>query len=160
MSLKLEPMTQKTFDEIYENSIHEYAHEHIKSGDWEAEGAIERARSDFEKLLPYGLATENQDLFSVIYLNEIIGYCWLHFEGIKKKTKCFIYDVHIFDSYRGQGLGEKTMLCIEDYCQKRNINRIGLHVFGHNERAVSLYNKLGFQTTNYRMEKVIGNDSH
>src|SRR5699024_11775074 len=87
MSLKLEPMTQKTVDEIYENSIHEYAHEHIKSGDWEAEGAIERARSDFEKLLPYGLATENQDLFSVIYLNEIIGYCWLHFEGIKKKDR-------------------------------------------------------------------------
>ncbi|RIM26473.1 GNAT family N-acetyltransferase, partial [Staphylococcus cohnii] len=27
-------------------------------------------------------------------------------------------------------------------------------------RAVSLYNKLGFQTTNYRMEKVIGNDTH
>lgn len=134
MSVTLEPMTQKTFDEIYENSIQEYAHEHIKSGDWEAKGAIERARSDFEKLLPYGLATENQDLFSVNYLDEMIGYCWLHFERIKKKTKCFIYDVHIFDSYRGQGLGEKTMLCIEDYCQKRNIHRIGLHVFGHNER--------------------------
>ena len=52
------------------------------------------------------------------------------------------------------------MLCIEDYCQKRNIHRIGLHVFGHNERAVSLYNKLGFQTTNYRMEKAIGNDTY
>ncbi|PTE88854.1 GNAT family N-acetyltransferase, partial [Staphylococcus equorum] len=25
--------------------------------------------------------------------------------------------------------------------------------FGHNKRAVSLYNKMGFETTNYRMEK-------
>lgn len=63
-----------------------------------------------------------------------------------------------FDDYRGQGLGEVTMLCIEDYCKQSNIHRIGLHVFGHNKRAVSLYHKLGFQTTNYRMEKVIEDD--
>lgn len=158
MSLTLEPMTQRTFDKVYEKSIHEYAHEHIKSGVWETKGAIERARSDFEKLLPHGLATDNQYLFTVVYLNETIGYCWLHFAENKKINKCFIYDVHIFDNYRGKGLGEKTMLCIEDYCEKNNIHRIGLHVFGHNRRAVSLYHKLGFQTTNYRMEKVIEND--
>ena len=31
MSLTLEPMTQRTFDKVYEKSIHEYAHEHIKA---------------------------------------------------------------------------------------------------------------------------------
>ncbi|WP_261793555.1 N-acetyltransferase [Staphylococcus xylosus] len=72
---------------------------------------------------------------------------------VKEEKKCFIYDIKIKDTYRGKGLGTKTMECIEEYCKDKDVESIGLHVFGHNKRAVSLYNKIGFETTNYRMEK-------
>lgn len=45
------------------------------------------------------------------------------------------------------------MECIEEYCKSEDVESIGLYVFGHNKRTVSLYNKMGFETTNYRMKK-------
>lgn len=69
MSLYLENMNQQTFKAFYEESIIEYATEHVKSGGWEKDGSIERARTEFENLLPEGLNTSNQYLLSVIYNN-------------------------------------------------------------------------------------------
>lgn len=153
MTISLERMTQLDYDNFYENSIYEYANEHIKSGNWKKEGAIARARKAFENLLPNGLATDGEYLFSIFNSNENIGYCWLHFSGDNNKS--FIYDIHIDEKFRGEGLGEAAMLGIENYCKERKVQSIGLRVFGHNQRAVSLYNKMGFQVTNYRMEKVL-----
>lgn len=153
MALTLEKMKKQVFESYYEESIIEYAEEHVKSGDWEKEGSIERANTEFENLLPEGLDTSNQYLMSVIHNNVDIGYLWLYIFEVKEQKKCFIYDIKIKDTYRGRGLGTKTMECIEEYCKNKDIESIGLHVFGHNKRAVSLYNKMGFETTNYRMEK-------
>lgn len=153
MGVYLENMKQQTFEAFYEESIIEYAAEHVKSGDWEEEASIVRARTEFEKLLPEDLNTINQYLLSVIYNNVDIGYLWLHIFDVKEEKKCFIYDIKIKDTYRGQGLGTKTMECIEEYFKDKDVESISLHVFGHNKRAVSLYNKIGFETTNYRMEK-------
>ncbi|MGY0413930.1 hypothetical protein ACW5YJ_11930 [Staphylococcus sp. mip270_02] len=74
MSVYLENMKQQTFKDFYEESMIEYAAEHVKSGDWEEEGSIEIARTEFEKLLPEGLNTCNQYLLSVLYNNVDIGY--------------------------------------------------------------------------------------
>ena len=153
MCVYLKQMNKKVFESFYEESIVDYANEHVKSGDWEAEGSTERARSEFENLLPEGLDTSTQYLLSAIYNNVEIGYVWLHIYDGKDQKKCFIYDINIKDAYRGQGLGTKTMRSIEEYCEDTDVETIGLHVFGHNKRAVALYNKMGFETTNYRMEK-------
>ncbi|WP_232183809.1 GNAT family N-acetyltransferase [Staphylococcus arlettae] len=146
-------MNKQVFESFYEDSIIDYANEHVKSGDWEAEGSIERARTEFENLLPNGLDTSNQYLLSVINNNVDIGHLWLYIYDGKDQKKCFIYDIKIKETFRGQGLGTKTMNCIERYCKDKDVESIGLHVFGHNKRAVALYNKMGFETTNYRMEK-------
>lgn len=74
MGVYLESKEQKTFKAFYEESVTEYAAEHVKSGDWEKEGSIERARTEFEKLLLEGLDTSNQYLLSVIHNNVDIGY--------------------------------------------------------------------------------------
>lgn len=153
MSIYLESMNKQTFKVFYEESLIEYAAEHVKSGDWEKGESIERARTEFEKILPEGLNTSNQYLLSVLYNNMDIGHLWLYIFDVKEQKKCFIYDIKIKDTYRGQGLGTKAMECIEDYCKNKDVASIALHVFGHNKRAVSLYNKMGFETTNYRMEK-------
>ena len=153
MCVYLKQMNKKVFESFYEESIVDYANEHVKSGDWEAEGSTERARSEFENLLPEGLDTSNQYLLSVINNDVNIGYLWLHIFAFKEQKKCFIYDIKIKDTYRGHGLGTKTMECLEGYCKDKDVETIGWHVFGHNKRAVSLYNKMGFETTNYRMEK-------
>ena len=89
MSIYLESMNQQTFKEFYEESIIEYAEEHVKSNDWEKEGAIEKARAKFEKLLPKGLYTSNQYLLSVIHNNVDIGYLWLHIFDVQYHKEVF-----------------------------------------------------------------------
>lgn len=153
MCVYLKKMSKKAFESFYEDSIIDYANEHVKSGDWKTEGSIERARTEFENLLPEGLDTNNQCLLSVINNNVDIGYLWLHIYEGEYQKQCFIYDIKIKETYRGQGLGTKTLKCIEQYCKDKDVESIGLHAFGHNKRAVALYNKMGFETTNYRMEK-------
>lgn len=103
---------------------------------------IERARTEFENLLPEGLNTSNQYLLSVINNNVNIAYLWLHIFAFKEQKKCFIYDIKNKYTYRGHGLGTKKMECVEEYCKNKDVEIIGLHVFGHNKRAVSFYNKM------------------
>lgn len=52
MCVYLKKMNKQVFELFYEDSIIDYANEHVKSGDWEAEGSVENARTEFEKLLP------------------------------------------------------------------------------------------------------------
>ncbi len=44
---------------------------------------------------------------------------------------------------------------IEIIAKKLGMNKIGLHVFGHNKVARRLYEQLGYEITNINMVKVI-----
>ncbi len=48
-----------------------------------------------------------------------------------------------------------TMQALDEYCKEHDIKSIRLHVFGHNQIAYELYKKMGFETTNYYMEKAL-----
>ncbi len=49
------------------------------------------------------------------------------------------------EKYKGRGLGRKAMEFIEGYCRKIKISRIELGVFEYNERAIDLYESLGYE---------------
>ncbi|WP_204200806.1 GNAT family N-acetyltransferase [Mammaliicoccus sciuri] len=66
-----------------------------------------------------------------------------------------MYDIKIDESERGKGLGKMTMQALDEYCKEHDIKSIRLHVFGHNQIAYELYKKMGFETTNYYMEKAL-----
>nr|WP_242688867.1 GNAT family N-acetyltransferase [Bacillus sp. Cs-700] len=87
-------------------------------------------------------------------LNEeqVIGMVWLEH---KLNDKGFIRDIRILDRYQGQGYGQSTMQAIEIVGKELGVEKIGLHVFGHNKVARGLYEKLGYQTTNVMMIKEI-----
>ena len=45
------------------------------------------------------------------------------------------------------------MLAAEEFARSRGAHKIGLNVFGHNPRAISLYQSLGYSTVAMRMRK-------
>ncbi|KAB2854509.1 MAG: GNAT family N-acetyltransferase, partial [Anaerolineae bacterium] len=47
----------------------------------------------------------------------------------------------------------QAMLALEDEVKKVGLDSIGLHVFGHNQSAYALYQKIGYETTNIVMAK-------
>ena len=69
------------------------------------------------------------------------------------RPSAFIYDLRIFDAFQRRGYGMQAMLAVEHEAQALGMERIGLHVFGHNSAAQALYLKLGYTITNVNMVK-------
>jgi len=56
---------------------------------------------------------------------------------------------------QGQGLGRRLMAEAEGWARQRGYNAITLNVFGGNERARSLYQRLGYQTETLHLRKAL-----
>ncbi|MEN1969063.1 GNAT family N-acetyltransferase [Lentibacillus sp. N15] len=153
MTVKLLPMNKETFKQYYQHHLKEYANEHVKAGNWEEDEAIKKAQDEFNQLLPEGLATKDHVLFSVLHEEEQIGNLWLHIRIKNQEKQIFIYDIELDEKQRGKGLGKATMEALDDYAKSEGIKQIRLHVFAHNKRAMALYKKMGYEMTDYHMQK-------
>ena len=67
----------------------------------------------------------------------------------------FIYDRNIREDLRGRGYGRKVMERVEEQAQEMGIDTVGLHVFGYNHAARTLYEKMGYQITGIGMTKTL-----
>ncbi len=63
--------------------------------------------------------------------------------------------------YWDQGLGaEATQLLLKYAFEQLNLNRVGLQVFAFNDRAIAMYNKVGFQQVGKLRKSVFRDGSY
>ncbi|GAA0479888.1 GNAT family N-acetyltransferase [Salinibacillus aidingensis] len=153
MDIKFEPMTEDVYSDYIEKSIKQFAEESVRAGNLDKSQALEKAQDQFTKLLPDGLNTENHQLLSIFHDNNHIGMLWLHIKWTNLGKEAFIYDFFIDEQFRGNGMGKMSMSALDTYAQKLGLKKIGLHVFAHNQRAVYLYQKMGYEFTNHHMAR-------
>ena len=134
-------------------SIRGYAESNVESGRWDASDAMEKSERSFERDLPDGLATPNHFIFELFVDDDYVGYLWVFVELEDAVPNAYIYDIEILSEQRGKGFGKQAMQVLEAWRKERNIQRTGLNVFAFNRTAISLYEGLGFQTTNFKMQK-------
>jgi len=147
--ITLEPMQQEDFDRVVENEIRQYAADHVRNGNWPEEGSLERSRNEFASLLPEGIRTPNEHLWSLMDGDRKIGFIWVH----AKDSKAFIYDFLIDEEFRGKGYGKQALAAMDDRLKSMDVESVGLHVFGDNTTAQELYKKMGFEITGIHMQK-------
>jgi len=150
--VKLVLMNSEEYQKYITSAIKSYAEEKALSGNWSQEDSISKAEEEYTKLLPKGEKTESNFLYNILNDDKAIGVLWL---AQKSEKEGFIYDINILEKYQGFGYAKEAMKQIETVGKKLGMNKIGLHVFGHNKVARGLYDKLGYQTTNVLMEKEI-----
>jgi len=150
-------MTDQAFERFNEAAITDYADENVASGRWPVEGALERSRQEHESLLPQGLATPNQHLFTIRddALDADVGVLWLSVTEHPGRRSGFIYDVAIDPPHRRRGHARAAFVALEAVARELGVDDIALHVFAHNEAAQALYRALGYQTTGINMRKRI-----
>ena len=109
MVVRLRPMTEQEFQRWQEASIRSYAAEHVKTGRWGEEESTERARKQFEELLPNGLATEGQHLYLIeeTACSETIGIIWVGVQDQGEGVQAFIYDLLIDGPFRRRGVRDR-----------------------------------------------------
>jgi ribosomal protein S18 acetylase RimI-like enzyme len=118
--------------------------------------ALEESRKEYMQLLPDGLNTANQHLFSIKDDSGAkAGMLWFAVRNQGGKRSAFIYDVRIEPVFQRRGYATQAFQALEAIARDMGIAAISLHVFGHNTAARALYEKLGFETTNLIMNKSI-----
>jgi len=151
--ITLDPMTNEEFKAWVEPTIRDYAAQHVASGNWPAEDALELARTETRTLLPDGARTKDHYLYTArdAATGEHAGVLWINIRAKAGKVEAFIYDIVINEDRRGRGYGRATMLACVERARELGAQSIGLHVFGDNTVARGLYRSLGFVETNVQM---------
>ncbi len=150
--LRLEKMTATHFDDYMSRSIKEYALEKVQAGSWTQEDSLGNAKLTYDRLLPDGLNTPDNFLFSIINDDNVIGYIWLGADS-ENKNIAFIFDFEIYDTYQNNGFGSQAIALASTKAKALGFTSIGLHVFGTNSRAIHVYEQTGFEITDIKMQK-------
>ena len=146
----LKPIEQQDFDRFLDRAVREYAEDHVRNGNWPAEGALERSRKEFERHLPDGIYTPDQYVWSLVDgENHKLGVLWVQV----KEQKAFIFDFVIEEAFRGKGYGKQALAAMDEKLKSLDVKSVALHVFGDNITAQELYKKMGFEITGIHMRK-------
>jgi RimJ/RimL family protein N-acetyltransferase len=91
--------------------------------------------------------------------SDAIGYIYTVLGRFKKfRGNAYIAVVSIKQSHQGKGVGTRLMQTVEDFAKSRNIGRLELEVFAKNERAIALYERLGYQQEGRKRRAVQNHD--
>ncbi len=148
-------MTAERYASWNERLVVEFAKDKVESGNWPAEGSVERSAKETAEQLPRGLDTPGHDIFVGMVGGEEIGVLWLFTDPALATPETMIYDIEIAEQHRGKGLGRELLTAAEEWCADHSIGVLKLHVFADNTAAVSLYESAGFEATNINMAKQI-----
>ena len=146
-------MAQEDFTPFLAAGIRDYAKQKVASGEWTPEEAAQLSQADHDRLLPDGLKSPDQHLFTVrdAASGEPVATLWLALRPKAGRVEGYIYDVEVHEPFRGRGYGRSTMLAGIEKARELGAESVGLHVFGHNAPARALYRSLGFVETNVSM---------
>jgi ribosomal protein S18 acetylase RimI-like enzyme len=146
-------MDESEYSAYLEPSIAEYAEDKVKAGNYEPETALERSRAEFNQLLPQGVKTPHHLLYMLLADGqpEPVGMIWVRQSTERIRPIWFILDFIVYEAYRRKGYGRQALAALKERAGEAGIAEIGLHVFAHNQGALSLYQQVGFEITNINM---------
>ena len=153
----LRAMTESEFTAWCDSIVPAYAVEKVKSGDWLESSAHDRSRASLDELLPMGIGTLDNHLFTIVDADgESVGMLWFAVKERSGSRIAYVYNIAIDPQFRRQGHAERAFDALEREASRLGLKGISLHVFGHNRGARSLYEKLGFEATDITMFKPLG----
>ena len=151
----LSPMTDAEFSAYLEAAIPEFARDKVASGQWAEASAIELSRQGYAELLPEGVSTPDNHLYTIRDDGAAVGMLWFAAQERAAQRIAYVYDILIDAQHQRKGHATRAFAALEDGVTKLGLSGIALHVFAHNAGALALYQRLGFQATNINMLKRI-----
>lgn len=91
------------------------------------------------------LSHDNQMIFVVEHENQLVGFLGAYGGSYRRNYHCAYIVIGIRKDFTGQGIGRKLFEYLEQWAIDHNLHRLELTVMAHNERAIHLYQKMGFQ---------------
>ena len=159
--IQLRPMISAEYPAYCDYFIDDYSREIAENYGHTMDRAIELAEQDLIRSFPNGLETNEHDLLCIEFKSEseskleseVVGYLWHSIKVSEKST--FIYDFFIFSNQRNNGYEKLAIKALESQLQAIGIEQIKLRVAYQNQRALKLYQEVGFVISGYNMSKKI-----
>ena len=152
--IKLRPMTASEYPAYCDYFIDDYSREISQNYGHCIDRAIELANQELLHCFPNGLETNKHELLCIESDSELVGYLWHSINADDQST--FIYDFFIFSNRRNNGYGKLAISVFESKLTSIGIAQIKLRVAYQNQRALKLYQDVGFAISGYNMSKKIG----
>jgi RimJ/RimL family protein N-acetyltransferase len=96
------------------------------------------------------LSKDSQTVLVAEHEHELVGFLGCFGGGLQRNRHCAYLVIGILQAHAGQGLGAQFFEAIEAWALTHDIHRLELTVMTHNDRAVHLYRKMGFETEGIR----------
>ena len=97
------------------------------------------------KFIQSFIASDNSTILIAEHGDQLVGYLLVD-GGKARRIKHVGYIVAgILAAYQGQGIGTRLFQALEEWRKNTELKRLELTVISHNETAVSLYKKMGFE---------------
>jgi len=153
----LRAMTEPEYSAWLAETIPAYAADKVASGQWTEEASLALSKTEYAELLPQGLATSDNHLFSIVDGQAVaVGVLWFAVKTKFNARIAYVFDITVRPDRQRQGHAYRALLALESEVRSLGLSGIALHVFGHNIAAQALYAKLGFQPTNISLFKPVG----
>ena len=153
MSVRLEPMTPERYLAWIPETISGFVAQQTAAGAMPGPEAVRYAEGEFDKLLPDGLLTRDQHIWSAYDGAVEVGYLWLGVREQSHGADAFVFDVAVDPDLRGRGHGRAIMLAAEAEARALGAVELKLNVFGHNVAAQHLYDGLGYEPASTQMAR-------
>ena len=146
------------YREYRDHLVRDYAADKVRAGAWSESEAQIRAAKDVDGLLPEGPATQGHFLYSVREdaADAEVGTVWFALRDSGVGRYVWIYDIIINENFRRRGYASRTLELVEARAKELGAKSVELHVFGHNQGAQALYEKVGYSVTSITMAKQVG----
>ena len=153
----LRPMTESEYTAWLAATVPAYAADKVASGQWSEAASLELSKKEFDELLPRGLETPDNYLFTIVdSQSEAVDVLWFAVKTKFDARIAYVFDVGVRPECQRRGHAFRAFLALEDEVRRLGLSGIALHVFGRNTQAQALYSKLGFQPTNISLFKPVG----
>jgi len=147
----LRPMTATEFESYRDQLITAYAQDMLDAGAFtDRDRALEASVVSTEELLPDGLESPGQHLWTAHDGEVLVAILWIAVDG----PQGYIYDIEVHHDQRRRGYGREVLDAGARAAYELGARELGLNVFGHNDGARALYERAGYVTTErtYRIE--------
>jgi ribosomal protein S18 acetylase RimI-like enzyme len=153
--IALVPMTEEEFPAYLAEAVRDHARDKVEAGQWSEDSSLRLAREGFDDLLPQGLATPGNHVFTLTdpATRAGVGVLWFAIQQRAGESVAYVYDVLVRPQFQRRGYATQAFAALEAEAASRGLSGVALHVFGHNSAARALYDKLGFEPTNISMFK-------
>ena len=151
--VRLDPITDEEFAAWLLPAVEDLARQHVVSGQWAQQEALEFSKGQFIRLLPDGPRSDQQHVYTIRDPSDgdAVGTLWIGMRRKAGRPEAYVYDLVVQEERRGLGYGRAAMLAAAARARELGAESLGLHVFGHNAVARGLYDSLGFVETNVSM---------